>query len=313
VLAFVGTIFVVWGVKSTPGELSQRGVVATVGDTEISIDEYQRAYRRDVEMYRQVFGDNFDEKLLESMNLKQQVLERMVRRALILQYAKRQGIDVAPEEVAAEIVRMPVFADKAGFSRQRYLDLLRANRITPERLETDLRQDLVQRKVEGLVRETAKVSEAEAREQFQRLRRRLTAELVQLPAGEAGKTKADAITVAVGKGAALGAAAREAGATVKQIGPFPAASPPSDLPEPRAVGQALAALKVGETSSLVAGEKASYLVRLVKEEEPPAADFEKEKEAFSAQLLAFKREALLGDWLEQLRREAKIAVEPNSL
>jgi hypothetical protein len=30
VLTFVGTIFVVWGVKSTPGELGRRGVIAVV-------------------------------------------------------------------------------------------------------------------------------------------------------------------------------------------------------------------------------------------------------------------------------------------
>lgn len=313
VLAFIGTIFVVWGVKSAPGDLSRRGVVATVGGAEITVEEYQQAYRRQVEMYKQVLGDKLDEKLLESMSLKQQVLDRLVRRALVLEYAERQGIEVGPQELAGEIARIPVFAGKDGFSRQRYLDLLRANRLTPERFERDLRQDLTERKVEGLVREAAKVSEAEAREQFRRLRRRLTVEVVQLPAGEDGKKKADAITVSVGKGTALGQAAREAGASVKQVGPFPAATPPADLPDAGIIRQALASLKVGETSPLVAGEKASYMLRLTKEEEPPPADFEKEKEAFIAQLLTLKREMLFADWLNQLRREAKVTVEFESL
>jgi len=313
VLAFVGTIFVVWGVKSAPGDLAARGVVATVGDVVISADEYQQAYRRQVEMYRQVLGDKLDEKALESMNLKQQVLDRLIRRALVLEYAAAHDIRVDEQELAGEITRIPVFAGKDGFSRQRYLDLLRANRLTPERFERDLQQDLVERKVEGLVREAAKVSEAEAREQFRRVRRQLTAEVVQLPAGEEGKKKADAITVALGKGTALGQAAREAGASARRIGPFPAVAPPSDLPDPAAVRQALFGLKVGETSALVAGEKASYLIRLVAEQAPPAADFEKEKESFTAQLLMLKREMLFADWLSQVRQEAKVTVDFESL
>ncbi len=313
VLAFVGTIFVVWGVKSTPGDLGRRGVVATVGGTEIAVEDYQRAYRRQVDMYRQVLGDKLDEKLLESMNLKQRVLDGLIRRILVLQYAARHGMQVGPDELAAEIARMPVFAGKEGFSRQRYLDLLRANRMTPEQFERDLQQDLTERKVEELVREAAKVSPAEAQEQFRRFRRRLTVEVVQLPAGDEGKKKADAITVALGKGTSLEQAARGAGASVKPVGPFPAAMPPADLPEPGVTGQALASLRVGETSPLVAGEKGSYLLRLVREQEPSAADFEKEKDAFTGQLLALKREALLGDWLNQLRREAKVTVDYESL
>jgi parvulin-like peptidyl-prolyl isomerase len=313
VLAFVGTIFVVWGVKSAPGDLAGRGFVASVGDTLISADEYQQAYRRQVEMYRQVLGDKLDEKTLESMNLKQQVLERLIRRALVLEYAEGQGIAVSGQELAGEITRIPVFAGKDGFSRQRYLDLLRANRLTPERFERDLQQDLVERKVEGLVREAAKVSEAEAKEQYQRVRRRLTVEVVQLPAGDEGKKKADAITVALGKGISLAAAGREVGAAVKQLGPFPAAAPPADIPDPVQVRQALSTMKVGETSPLVAGEKASYLLRLAAEHEPPAADFEKEKDAFTAQLLAFKREMLFADWLNQVRREAKVTVDFENL
>ncbi len=39
VAAFIGTIFVVWGVKSTPGELGRRGVVASVSGADIALDD----------------------------------------------------------------------------------------------------------------------------------------------------------------------------------------------------------------------------------------------------------------------------------
>src|SRR5574342_647155 len=95
VAAFIGTIFVVWGVKSTPGDLARRGIVATVADTAISTDDYQQALRRQLDMYKQLLGDKVDAKMLESMNIKQQVLNGLIRRILVRQYADRTGIDIS--------------------------------------------------------------------------------------------------------------------------------------------------------------------------------------------------------------------------
>jgi len=313
VLTFVGTIFVVWGVKSTPGELGRRGVIAVVGDTEIMADDYQGALRRQVEMYKQVFGDKLDETMLESLNLKQQVLERLIRRALVLQYAERTRLDVGAEELVAEIQRIPAFAGKDGFNRQRYLDVLRANRLSPERFEAEMRRDLTERKIEGLVRDSVKVSEPEAREGFLRRRRPLTVEVAQLPAGEDGKKAAETITLATGKGKTLAAAGKEAGVPVKTYGPFPVTTPPKEIPDPEEFRQAVNFLKPGETSPLVPGEKASYLLRLVSEKAPSLEEFDKDKAAFQMQLLMTKREAVLGDWVRQLRQAAKVTVETGVL
>jgi hypothetical protein len=313
VVTFVGTIFVVWGVKSTPGELGRRGVIAVVGSREITADDYQQAMRRQVEMYKQVFGDKLDEQMLESLNLKQQVLERLIRRALVLEYAERMRIEASTEEMVAEIQRIPVFAGQDGFSRQRYLDVLRANRLSPERFEAEMRRDLTERKVEGLVRDAVKVSEAEAREVFMRVRRQLTVEVVQLPTGDEGKQLAETITLATGKGKTLAAAAQEAGVPVKKYGPFPVTTPPKEIPDPEAFRQAVNFLRPGEMSPLVTGEKALYVLRLVSEERPPLQEFEKDKAVFQMQLLMTKREAVLGDWIRQLRQTAKIAVEADAL
>lgn len=313
VVTFIGTIFVVWGVKSTPGDLGRRGVIAVVGDREIMADDFQQALRRQVEMYKQIFGDKFDEKLLDSMNVKQQVLDRMIRRALVLQYAERMGINVGPDELVAEIQRIPAFAGKDGFSRQRYLDVLRANRLSPDRFEAEMRRDLTERKVEGLVRDSVKVSEPEAREVFMRVRRQLTAEVAQLPTGDEGKKAAETITLAVGKGKTLAAAGREAGVSVKTYGPFPVTSPPKEIPDPETFREAVNFLKPGEMSPLVTGENALYLVRLASEKRPPVEEFEKDKAAFEMQLLMTKREAVLGDWIRQLRQTAKVTVEADNI
>ncbi|HYL82197.1 MAG TPA: SurA N-terminal domain-containing protein [Candidatus Acidoferrum sp.] len=313
VAAFIGTIFVVWGVKSAPGDLARRGIVATVADTAISTEDYQQALRRQMDMYKQIFGDKVDEKLLESLNIKQQVLNGLIRRILILQYAERTGIGVGAEELREEIERIPAFGGKDGFSKQRYLDVLRANRLPPDRFEADMREDLLVRKAESLIRDAVKVSDTEVRDTFRRGHRQITVELVQLPVGDEGKKLADAITLAIGKGKPLAAASQESGVTAKQLGPFPISEPDKTIPDPDAFRQAVGLLKPGETSPLVTGQKASYLIRLVSQQDPAEADFEKDKASFRTQVLASKREAVLTDWLQQLRRTAKITIEQESL
>ncbi len=315
VVAFIGTIFVVWGVQSTatPGDLGRRGFVATVGDHTISVVDYQQALRQQMDQYRQLLGDKFDEKMADSLNLKQQVLDGMIRRALILQYAERDGVRVTPEELADEIRQMPVFGGPANFSRERYLAVLRSNRLTPQRFESDLSQDLTVRKMNGLVREAVKVSDTEVREAYQRAYRQLTVEVVQLPAGEGGKKLADSITVAMGKGKSLAAASQEAGVAVKDYGPFPVGSPPKEIPDPEAFRSAVNTLKPGEISPLLSGAKASYLIRLVKEDNPPEAQFEKDKAAFRTQFLAMKREAVLASWLEQLQKIVKVTIDQSAM
>jgi parvulin-like peptidyl-prolyl isomerase len=313
VITFLGTIFVVWGVKSTPGDLGRRGVVATVGNTEITQEEYQQALRRQIEMYKQLFGDKLDDKLLEAMNVKQSVTERLIRRAVTLQYAAAQGLEAGPEEVAEAIRQYPAFGGAGEFTRKRYLEVLKANRLTPEWFELQVRNDLTERKVEDLVRESVKAADAEVREAFRQARRKLTVEVVQLPVGDEGKRLADKITVATAKDASLAAAAKEAGVSAKTVGPFPASAPPPEIPDPQPFRQAVASLKVGETSPLVVGQKASYLVRLASQEEPAAAEFEKEQAGFRAQFLAYKREAVLSDWMREVRKGVEVTVDTASL
>jgi hypothetical protein len=66
-------------------------------------------------------------------------------------------------------------------------------------------------------------------------------------------------------------------------------------------------------SPLVTGETALYLLRLVAEKSPALEEFQKDKAAFEMQLLMTKREAVLGDWVRQLRQTAKVTVETANL
>ncbi len=164
-------------------------------------------------------------------------------------------------------------------------------------------------KVESLVRGAVKASDTEVQSAYRRLNRQLTVEVAQLPTGEEGKKLADTITVAMGKGKSFSAASQEAGVAAKEYGPFSLKEPPKEIPDPDVLRQAAASLKPGENSPLVSGEKASYLIRLVKEDNPPADQYEKDSATFRTQFLSMKREAVVASWLEQLQKSMKVTVD----
>ncbi|MCK7535624.1 MAG: hypothetical protein MZV63_33865 [Marinilabiliales bacterium] len=117
-----------------------------------------------------------------------------------------------------------------------------------------------------------------------------------------------------GKARRSRAAGQEAGGVRQDVRPLPgndaaAGRSPTQTP----FRQAVNFLKPGEMSPLVTGEKALYLLRLVSEKNPSAEEFEKDKAAFEMQLLMTKREAVLGDWVRQLRQTAKVTVEADNI
>jgi len=296
------------GGKRVDGEF----VVATIGSDRISYEQFSREYGRQLEVYRRMLGEKFDEKVLEALRLKEQVLERLVLNRVLLQRAKALGISVTPEEVAAEIRAMPVFAQR-GFSKANYLLLLRQNNTTPEEFEAAFAGDLAIRKMEDLIKAGVQVSGQEVRDLYNAERQTLTVDYVELTDQTKAKELADKITVAVSEGKDFKAAAQAAGLATHTIAVTGTSGPLEGVKEPGALRQAAAALKPGQMSSLVQGPAASYLLRVVDKKLPLDADFEKEKVAFRRLALGQKREMMFQEWVREVRREAKVWVDREAI
>ena len=164
VFGLIILVFVFWGVGSFQGERS--AVLATVGGVNIMIDDFQRAYNRQVDQIRQENPDLTSEDLTR-MNIKQQVLNEMVLSQLLLNEAQRLGIVVAPEELRSEIRRVPAFQnEQERFDPGLYQAILRANDLTPGQFEAQVHHDLLLQKMEKMVRMPVRVGEEEARDFF---------------------------------------------------------------------------------------------------------------------------------------------------
>jgi parvulin-like peptidyl-prolyl isomerase len=285
--------------------------IATVGSDRILYDEFSQHYTRIMSQYRRMLGDKFDEKMLEALNLKAQVLESLVTQRVVLQRAQALGLTVTPDEVASEIKALPVFAQR-GFSKQDYVLFLRQNGLTPEAFEEGFVRDLMVQKIEDLIKAGVKVSDPEVRELYDRERQQLTVEYVELTDLAKAKETADKLTVATSEGKDFKAAAQAAGLTVKTAAVGRDAKL-EGVKEPGALQQAAAALKAGQMSSLVQGAGAAYLLRVVDRKLPGDAEFEKDKTAFRRQALGRKREMVFQEWVREARREAKVVVDREAL
>jgi len=117
--------FGIWGVADV---FRGQGLstVARVGDTDISITEFQQAYQNQLEEIRRRFGSRITAEQARAFGLDRQVLARLIGAAVIDQHVRT--LDLAlPETVIADIVRRdPTFLGPDGqFNRRTLESILR--------------------------------------------------------------------------------------------------------------------------------------------------------------------------------------------
>jgi len=163
VLAFVATIFLDWGWQRSGRPDAH---VATVGGEGVSLHEFQMTYTNLTDFYRRLYQDRFTEDFARTLNLKQQALDTLVQRKLLLREAKRKGLIVSNAELIEKVQTYPVFQVNGHFDQSRYLQVLRLSRLTPGDFEQNQREDLLLEKLENLLKDGVQVTEAEVKQTF---------------------------------------------------------------------------------------------------------------------------------------------------
>lgn len=113
VMAFVG--FSNSGDNTLPNQ-----PVAWVNGEVIPQRDFARELEFTVNQYRAVLGGKFDEKLIETFQVPQRTLERMVQFKLLAQQAEKMGFFVSDEELADQIKKSPYFQKDGKFDYALY-------------------------------------------------------------------------------------------------------------------------------------------------------------------------------------------------
>ncbi len=150
-LGLIAVSMLGFGVTSFGGGATR---VGTVGDQDITVNEYVAALQSEVNRYSQLMGTAVPLRDLLAVGLDKQVLADLVRRAALNGEMGTLGLSVGDTELAAEVVKIAAFQGIDGqFDRAAYGETLRRNNQTEAEFEAGLRADIargiLQRAVTG--------------------------------------------------------------------------------------------------------------------------------------------------------------------
>ncbi len=149
------------GNGSQPNDLA-----ASVNGGKISMDDYRRAYSNMYNLYQNVYRDQFTPALEKQLNLRQQALQQLVDQLLLVQEGEKLGMDVSEKELVDAIAAIPAFQDNGSFNKQRYVEVLNYQRLTPDVFEAMQTNELLVKKVSDYLRSDVSVSDVEIEEEF---------------------------------------------------------------------------------------------------------------------------------------------------
>lgn len=119
--------------------------VATVGDTEVTANDYVRAVQSQMSNFQQETRQTLTFQQAQSVGLDRIALGQIITEAAIENETARVGISAGDAFVSEEIQAVPGFRNVSGdFDRQTYEMSLRQNGITVGDFEADVRGDLAE-------------------------------------------------------------------------------------------------------------------------------------------------------------------------
>lgn len=135
--------FVFWGGSSM---MNSRESAITVNKEEVTFQEVDSAYNKAYNQMAAQFGGQIPKGLAESLNIKGQVINQLIRDSLLRQGADQMGVVVSANEIQTEILSMVQFLDNGVFNEDKYKEILASNRLSPAKFEESMKRDLLAQK-----------------------------------------------------------------------------------------------------------------------------------------------------------------------
>jgi peptidyl-prolyl cis-trans isomerase D len=178
--------FAVWGIADIFKGFGQ-STLATIGNTEISIEQFRQIYTEKLQQFGRQFGRPLTMDQARAFGLDRQVLQQTIAEAALDEEARRMGLGQSDAEIMRMIYSDPNFKGVAGnFDPARFQATIRQFGFTEQRYIAEQRRVSLRRQIAGTVSaglEPPKVL-IEAMIRFQNEQR--TIEYVKLDAAQAG-------------------------------------------------------------------------------------------------------------------------------
>jgi len=130
--------------------------VATVDGKKITQQEWEEAQRRQIEQARQMMGPQFDQKMFETAEAKQTILNNLVGERALDAELNRAHLTVSDQALAKYISNIQIFRKPDGsFDKDAYQAWLASQGMTGPMFDQRLRRDMAVQHLAGSIQATA--------------------------------------------------------------------------------------------------------------------------------------------------------------
>jgi len=154
--------------------------IATINGEPISQREFAIEYQRSLERYREMLKGQLTEEMIKGLNLKGNIIEGLVQKKLVLQEARSLGLLASDDDVANQLSKVPEFQVAGRFNKDRYLQVLQANRLQPAQFEDDQRNQITLQRLYSIILDSVQASDAEVRERYRLDQEKINLQYVKL-------------------------------------------------------------------------------------------------------------------------------------
>jgi len=172
-----------YAMLTSPGDgndLQAGSTAVTINDQTIPFSDFQSAYGNIYQLYQNVYQEQFTPTLERQLKLVQKALDGLINQTLLLEEARRQNVQVGKQELIDAIAKIPAFQQDGAFSKERYLQILGAQRLTADEFEEMQRRDLLVGKVREAMQSGLTVSDDEIAEEFRNREEKINLEVVRI-------------------------------------------------------------------------------------------------------------------------------------
>ena len=147
--------FVLVGVSSYQSGDASTGV-ATVDGRKITQQEWEEAQRQQLERYRQSMGEQFNQKMFETPEARQAVLDNLIAERALEAEIKRSHLTVNDATLAQTIAGIDAFKKPDGsFDMEQYKAVLAAQGMSPAMFDARMRRDMAMQQLNNAVQASA--------------------------------------------------------------------------------------------------------------------------------------------------------------
>jgi peptidyl-prolyl cis-trans isomerase D len=148
--------FVLVGVSSYQNKGDDANAVANVDGQKITQQEWEAAQRQQMDRYRQMFGAQFDQKMFETPEAKQSILDNLIAERALNSEIARNHLTINDATLQKTILGIDAFKKPDGsFDMEQYKAALAAQGMSPAMFDARMRRDMAMQQLSGAVHATA--------------------------------------------------------------------------------------------------------------------------------------------------------------